>query len=150
MTKEIEKQEKNLKNLEYNLKRSMEDDQSDFAQEIQSLQIEVLKLKELSHAEHAAANAELVRKLNASISHASERARIYNTREALFNSQMTEYSELNELTKTFEVGFIPFHILSIEAYYIGKLFISRTLTYGTLLTSGLRPKRIGPIAVSLN
>ena len=103
MSTEISKQEKNLKALELQLKRAMDDEQTEFSQEIQSLQIDMVKLRELNHLEHVESNAELVRKLDSSIRHAEERSRIFNSREGLFNAPVTEYTELIELSKTFEV-----------------------------------------------
>lgn len=103
MMNEISKQEKSLKALEFHMKRAMDDEQVEFSQELQGLQIEMIKLRELNHIEQATANADLVRKLDSAINHAEERAKIFNSREGLFNSPITEYTELKELLKTFEV-----------------------------------------------
>lgn len=105
MYSEIGKQEKRLKPLEHALKRAMEDEQSEFGQELQNLQIDVMKLKELIYLEDVKSNAETVRKLNTALNHAEERAKIFNAREALFNSGATEYSELKDLSKKFEPFF---------------------------------------------
>jgi dynein heavy chain len=107
MYAEIAKQEKNMRVLEYNFKKDMEDEQMDFKQELASLQGQVTKLKELTKLQDAQKNADKVRKLQVAINKADEQARLYNSREGLFNTPITEYAELSELTKVFE----PFYDL---------------------------------------
>ena len=141
MSSEIAKQEKNLRALEFQLKRAMDDEQTEFGQEIQGLQIDMIKLRELNHVEQVSSNAELVRKLDSAIRHAEERARIFNSREGLFNSPATEYTELIELSKTFEVTTYLHSCTSCNA-------CSRTSTCGTPLSGGSPPRRAGSTEAS--
>lgn len=46
-----------------------------------------------------------MRKFSSAIKHAEDRAKIFNSREGLFNTPTTEYSELNDLAKAFEPYF---------------------------------------------
>lgn len=105
MYAEIAKQEKNMRVLEYNFKRTMEEEQADFKSDIQNLQQQVAKLKELTQLSAAAKNAETVRRIQTSLQQADERGRLFNSREQLFNAPMTEYGELADLTKVFEPFF---------------------------------------------
>ena len=107
MSQELAKQDKNLRILENQFRRGMEEEQEDFLQEIQGLQIEVSKLRDMTKLSAAAHNAEVVRKLKKAIATAEEKARQFNSREGLFNTTLTEYLELSELSKTFE----PFYDL---------------------------------------
>jgi dynein heavy chain len=105
MSNEINKQEKNMRALEFQFKRSMEEEQVEFNQDLLNLQSDVSKLKDLTKLQEAAKNAETVRRLRTSLSQAEEKARVFNSREALFNATMTEYTELSEVTKIFEPFF---------------------------------------------
>jgi dynein heavy chain len=105
MTAEMAKQEKNHRVLEHSYKKAMEDEQSEFTNDLGNLQSDVSKLKELTKLGDAAKNAEKVRLLRTSILHAEEKAKLFNSREGLFNSTITEYSELSDVTKIFEPFF---------------------------------------------
>jgi hypothetical protein len=105
MSNEINKQEKNMRALEFQFKRNMEEEQVEFNQDRANLQSDVAKLKDLTKLQEAAKNAETVRRLRTSLTQAEEKARVFNSREALFNTTMTEYTELSEVTKIFEPFF---------------------------------------------
>lgn len=105
MNNEIAKQEKNLRVLEYQFKRSMEEEQQDFATDLQNLQSDVSKLKELTKLSHAAKNAETVRRIRVTLTQCEDKSRLFNSREGLFNATITEYSELSEVSKIFEPFF---------------------------------------------
>lgn len=107
MAAEITKQEKNLRVLEHSFRRAMEEEQQEFTSDVLNLQADVAKLKDLTKLKDAAKNAETVRRLRQVLSQSEEKARLFNSREGLFNSNPTEYGELNELSKIFE----PFHDL---------------------------------------
>jgi len=102
---EILKQEKNMRVLEFNYKRSMEEEQQEFGQDLINLQQDVGKLKDLTKLADAAKNAETVRRIRLTIQQSEEKARIFNSREGLFNTAVTEYSELADVTKIFEPFF---------------------------------------------
>jgi dynein heavy chain len=102
MAQEIVKQEKNHRALEYQFKRTMEEEQQEFTQELATLQSDVAKLRDLTKLAAAAKNAETVRRIKTSLAHAEEKVKLYNSREGLFNANITEYTELNEVTKLFE------------------------------------------------
>jgi dynein heavy chain, axonemal len=104
---EITKQEKNLRVLEHQFRRSMEEEQQDFAADLANLQSDVNKLKDLTKLKNAAKNAETVRRLKQTIAQADEKVRLFNSREALFNASITEYNELSDVSKVFE----PFYDL---------------------------------------
>eukprot|EP01038_Epipyxis_sp_PR26KG_P005424 gene5424-7514_t len=107
MANEIAKQEKNIRALEYQFKRNMEEEQNEFNEDFANLQADVGKLKELTKLGDAAKNAETVRRLRHSLNQAEEKARIFNSREGLFNVGTTEYSQIGEVSKIFE----PFYDL---------------------------------------
>ena len=102
---EITKQEKNMRVLEFNFKRSMEEEQQEFGQDLINLQQDVGKLKDLTKLGEAAKNAETVRRIRLTIQQSEEKARIFNSREGLFNAPVTEYSELSDVSKIFEPFF---------------------------------------------
>jgi dynein heavy chain len=102
---EIAKQEKNIRVLEYNYKRAMEEEQQEFGTDLLNLQADVGKLKDLTKLSEAAKNAETVRRIRQTIQQCEEKARVFNSREGLFNAAMTEYTELSEVSKTFEPFF---------------------------------------------
>jgi dynein heavy chain len=102
---EIAKQEKNMRVLEYNYKRGMEEEQQEFGADLLNLQSDVAKLKDLTKLADAAKNAETVRRIRLTITQSEEKARIFNSREGLFNAPITEYTELAEVSKTFEPFF---------------------------------------------
>jgi dynein heavy chain len=102
---EILKQEKNMRVLEFNYKRGMEEEQQEFGADLLNLQSDVAKLKDLTKLGDAAKNAETVRRIRLTIQQSEEKAKIFNSREGLFNTPVTEYSELAEVTKLFEPFF---------------------------------------------
>lgn len=102
MQQEITKQEKNHRVLEYQFKRSMEEEQQEFSAELATLQADVAKLRDLTKLAQAAKNAETVRRIKTALAHAEEKAKLFNSREGLFNSAVTEYAELGEVSKLFE------------------------------------------------
>lgn len=104
---EITRQDKNLRALEYSFKKTMEDEQVDFSQDIGNIKVDIAKLKDLTVLADAPKNAEKVRSIRSSIQKADEKARLYNSREGLFNSAATDYSELSDMNKKFE----PFYDL---------------------------------------
>lgn len=104
---EIIKQEKNHRVLEHQYRKSMEEEQSEFSNDLHNLHSDVARLKDLTKLGDAAKNAETVRHIRQTIAEADEKARLFNSREGLFNSQMTEYAQISELSKTFE----PFYDL---------------------------------------
>ena len=107
MFNEIVKQEKNLRVIEFNFKKHMEEEQSDFASDLANIQLDVKKLQNLTNLSEASKNAETVRRIKVAIAQADEKTKLFNSREMLFNSQLTEYTELAEVTKVFE----PFYDL---------------------------------------
>ena len=107
MAAEMAKQEKNLRQLEVQFKKQMEEEQEDFNQDVNNLKADVDKLKNLTQLSDAVKNAETVRRLKASLVNADERSRLFNSREALFNAAETEYAELADLSKLFD----PFYDL---------------------------------------
>ena len=115
---EIIKQEKNLRVLEYNYKKSMEEEQIEFNNDLINLQSDVSKLKDLTKLSDASKNAETVRRIRLTIQQSEEKSRIFNSREGLFNIQMTEYNEINDVSKIFE----PFYDLwdSCEKWLTNK------------------------------
>ncbi|RYG69727.1 hypothetical protein EON64_02010, partial [archaeon] len=104
---EIAKQEKNLRVLEHQFRRSMEEEQQEFATDMQNLQADIAKLKDLTKLKDATKNAETVRRLKQTLAQADEKVRLFNSREGLFNTSVTEYTELSDMTKIFE----PFYDL---------------------------------------
>lgn len=99
---ELARQEKNLRALEHQFKRVMEEEQQDFNQDILNLQTDIAKLKEYTNITMADKYAEVVRRIRGNITVAEEKVRLFNSREGLFNSTVTEYSQLGELSKSFE------------------------------------------------
>eukprot|EP01033_Poteriospumella_lacustris_P000280 gene286-182_t len=105
MAAEMAKQEKNLRVLEYNFKRAMEEEQQEFTSDLQNLTADISKLKDMTKLAHASKNAETVRRLRQALQQSEEKARLFNSREGLFNAAPTEYGELSDLSKTFEPFF---------------------------------------------
>jgi dynein heavy chain len=102
---EITKQEKQMRVLEHQFKRDMDEEQQDFNQDIANIKIDISKLKDCTELSAAEKNAENVRRIRVSLQQADEKSRLFNSRESLFNAQITEYSEINELSKYFEPFF---------------------------------------------
>lgn len=102
---EIAKQEKAMRVLEYNFKRAMEEEQQEFSSDLQVLQSDVAKLKDLTKLSDAVKNAETVRRIRTTLQQSEEKARLFNSREGLFNSAMTEYNELSDVAKILEPFF---------------------------------------------
>ena len=105
MAAEIQQQEKNLRSMEYAYKKTMEDEQGEFASELGVLASDIQRLKTLTELSEATKNAETVRRIRQTIATCEEKARQFNSREGLFNQPVTEYSELGDLSKTFEPFF---------------------------------------------
>ena len=107
MYNEISKVEKNLRVVEFNFKKHMEEEQADFSGELANLKSDVNQLQTLTVLSDAAKNAETVRRIKNGLAQADEKAKQFNSREVLFNSPITEYDELSATTKLFE----PFYDL---------------------------------------
>ena len=107
MHQEMANVEKNLRLMEHNKQTEMEEEQADFAQDLSVLQGDVAKLKSLTQLADASANAENVRRIKKTIAEYEERARLFNSREGLFNSVTTDYAIISEQTRVFE----PFYDL---------------------------------------
>ena len=105
MQAELAKQEKTLRVLEHQYKKTMEDDQGEFAQEMSNLALDVGRLKSYTNLGDAEQNAEVVRRLRQSLVQAEEKSRLFNSREGLYNSAPTEYNELPVLTRQLEPFF---------------------------------------------
>eukprot|EP01041_Mallomonas_annulata_P000971 gene971-1882_t len=105
MSQELARQEKHLRVLEGSFKHTMQQEQEDFMQEVQGLQIEVSKLRDMNKLSATLHNAEVVRRLKKSLSMADDKAKQFNSREILFNTPLTEYTDLSDLSKNFEPFF---------------------------------------------
>ena len=124
MATEMLKQEKNLRQIEVQFKKQMEEEQEDFNQDVNNLKADVDRLRNLTELKGAVKNAETVRRLKASLNGADERSRLFNSRETLFGVADTSYDELGDLAKLFD----PFYDLwdSAEKWLSNK----ETWTFG--------------------
>jgi len=107
MEDEINRVEKALRATEFKFKTTMEDEQGDFNQELGALCSDVAKLRNLTSLADAAANAVTVRRIKDNFEQCDIKAKLFNSREMIFGSPMTEYNILPDQMKIFE----PFYDL---------------------------------------
>ena len=107
MYKEMDKVEKNLRLMEHKFNSVMEEEQEEFKASLNALQGNIGRLKTLTVLDEAAVNAENVRHLKKKISEYEEQARLFNSREGLFGTAVTDYAVISEQNKIFE----PFYDL---------------------------------------
>ena len=118
ISNEVSRQEKAMRVLEASYKHQMEDEQADFAAEMQTIKMDIAKLKDLTDLQAAPKNAETVRRIRLAIQQADEKAKLFNSREMLFSVSLTEYADIPECSKNFE----PFYDLwdSAEKWLTNK------------------------------
>lgn len=80
----------------------MAEEQSQFEQTLQSLQDEVGAFASYTNLEHVESVAQHVRKIEQRIKKAEEAAHKFNSREALFGREVTEYAEVAQVKKAFQ------------------------------------------------
>jgi dynein heavy chain, axonemal len=105
MTHEMARQEKNFRALEHQFRRSQEEEQQEFNQDLLNLQGDIGKLKDFTALSNYTKYATTVRRIQRDLNIAIEKARVFNARELLFGSPQTEYTQLHQYEKLFEPYF---------------------------------------------
>ena len=100
-TKCVEVAETNV-SIKKRFREEMLGEQATFSKAIQELEQQVIDLQELIDLEQVTSIAATVKELEVRLTDAQTQVRLFNSREGLFESDVTDYEHLNRIQKNFE------------------------------------------------
>jgi len=110
--------------------KSMQEEQIMFEKEIASLDADVQDMQQMVVLEDHGKNADIVRSTRAKITKMKEQSQRFNSREALFDVESTEYTRLNAIQKTFEPYVLVFSLFL--RVYLFILSFTHSLTHSLI------------------
>jgi len=98
----LEQLEKTLEGRTNDFLDEMRDEQDGFAEKLKGIQSKVDNLHTFTNIDRVEQVASFVREIKKDLLQSAEEARTFNNREALFNVEVREYTELQQINKAFD------------------------------------------------
>ena len=114
----MEEMKVELMSLKNRMQLGMEEEQVEFSEKLKGLSVTVANLRNLTDLSHTEQIAAKVRHIKGELKRLDELSKLFNSREALFGMEITEYTELNEISRSFD----PFYLFwdSADKWHISQ------------------------------
>lgn len=103
----VAKVTEDLVSIKEKFSTDLEEEEEEFVEQLKSIDAEVRELKKFTNIEHVAQVSQHIRTIKAKLDDANAKARLFNSREGLFNKAVTDYDDVRRIEKNFD----PYRLL---------------------------------------